>query len=154
MISTTHAKMISSDSGYNLEFAPLLSADSSDEEYLSLGWKKIVINYPKDIDESRFTVVQNGYKETAKLLSATWSITEKKSFYVISKYKFIAKLIEMNLWIQVKQLLEDNGLLDLFNAAQELNTEDQFFKQGIQLAKTELGITDEQIQQFIQQVAA
>ena len=120
----------------------------------SSGWKKIVINPPADVDQEKFFVIQNGYKETSKFLSAIYDIIEKKQIYIISKYKLIAKLMEIDLWTQVKQLLEDNNLIDLFNAAQELNSEDQFFKQGIQLAKSELGITDEQIQQFIEQVVA
>lgn len=74
MISVNHAKLVSGDYGYELEFAPFLSGDASDEDYLELGWKKIVVNKPKDVDENRFNVVQSGYKETAKLLSATWSI--------------------------------------------------------------------------------
>ena len=152
MISTKHAKLISSDCGFELKFAPLLSGDATDEDYLALGWKKIVINRPKDIDESKFTVVQDGYIETTNLLSAAWSIKEIKIFHIISKYKFIAKLMEMDLWSQVKQLLEDNNLLDLFNAAQELNTEDQFFKHGLQLAKTAFSLSDEQIQQFIESI--
>ena len=153
MISTKYAKLISRGQGFELEFAPLLSGDTTDADYLSLGWKKIVINPPVDVDQEKFFVIQNGYKETSKFLSATYDIIEKNQIYIISKYKLIAKLMEMNLWTQVKQMLEDNGLLDLFNAAQELNSEDNFFKQGIQLAKMELDMTDEQIQQFIEQVA-
>ena len=49
----------------------------------------------------------------------------------ISKYKLIAKLMKAGLWTQVKQMLEDNNLLDLFNAAQVLDSEDEFFKQGL-----------------------
>jgi hypothetical protein len=75
-----------------------------------------------EIEEDDFTITMK-YRKV--------HISPKPVPIIISKYKFIAKLMEMNLWIQVKQLLEDNNLLDLFNAAQELSSEDPFFKQGI-----------------------
>ena len=155
MFDDRHAKLTTTNGGFLLEFATKLSDGSTDEDYLELGWKKLVITDPPNVDPSLFVVSEDGYDETETQLVTKWKITEKSSLpIIISKYKFIAKLMEMNLWDQVKQLLEDNNLIDLFNAAQELNSEDQFFKQGIQLAKSELGITDEQIQQFIEQVVA
>lgn len=139
-------------SSYTIFYAP---NGMTEDECIAAGYKQLIDSPPEcgseeiaildEIEEDDSTITMK-YRKV--------HVSPKPVPIIISKYKFIAKLIEMNLWIQVKQLLEDNGLLDLFNAAQELNTEDQFFKQGIQLAKTELGITDEQIQQFIQQVAA
>lgn len=151
MINDKYAKLIQLTNGYELEFAPLLNENADDKDYLKIGYKKIINNFPADIDENEYYIYQDGYAETSASLSAIYKITKKQNNkkYIISKYKLIAALMKKNIWTQVKQLLEDNNLLDLFNAAQVLDSEDEFFKQGIQLVKTELEITDEDIQSIL-----
>ena len=152
MVNIKYAKL--NDTRSAIIFAPMLPEDSTDQDYLALGWKKIVNDRPA-VDESRFKVINKWYDETDSELVMQYEIIEIDTtrHVIMSKYKFIAKLMEMDLWAGVKRMLEDNGLMDLFNAAQELDSENDFFKRGIQLAKMELDLTDDQIRQFIEQVA-
>ena len=152
-MKNTFAKVEGSiKSSYTIFYAP---KGASEDECIAAGYKQF-IDSPPECGPSEIVILDE-IEEDDSTITMKYSkvhVSHKPVPVIISKYKFIAKLMEMNLWIQVKQLLEDNGLLDLFSAAQELNTEDQFFKQGLQLAKAKLGITDEQMQQFIEQVAA
>ena len=152
MVNIKYAKL--NDTRSAIIFAPMLPEGSTDQDYLALGWKKIVNDRPV-VDETRFKVISKWYDETDSELVMQYEIIEIDTIrhVIMSKYKFIAKLMEMDLWTRVKQMMEDNGLLDLFNAAQELDSENDFFKRGIQLAKTELDLADDQIRQFIEQIA-
>ena len=152
MVNITYAKL--NDARGAIIFAPMLPEGSTDQDYLALGWKKIVNDRPV-VDETLFKVIEKWYDETDSELVMQYETIEIDAtrHVIMSKYKFIAKLMEMDLWTRVKQMMEDNGFLDLFNAAQELDSENDFFKRGIQLAKTELGLTDDQIRQFIEQAA-
>lgn len=139
------------NSSFTIFYAP---KDMSEGKCLENGYKELIDNKPKnkkdyiivldhiDEDDTTYTYVYK-YKK----------IQEIEKRYIVSKYKLIAKLMKAGLWTQVKQMLEDNNLLDLFNAAQVLDSEDEFFKQGIQMAKTALDMTDKQIQQFLEEVA-
>ena len=154
MVNINYGKIIVTGKTYILKFAPYLGDEATSEDYLALGWKKIVQTAPPIYDSNIQNLFSDGYEETDTQLIQKWKVIEKPiPPTIVSKYKLIAKLMEMNIWTQVKQMLENNGLLDLFNAAQELNSDDQFFKRGIQLAKQELGVTDEQIQQILEEVA-
>ena len=116
MVNIKYAKL--NDARSAIIFAPMLPEGSTDQDYLALGWKKIVNDRPV-VDETRFKVINKWYDETDSELVMQYEIIEIDTtrHVVMSKYKFIAKLMEMDLWTRVKQMMEDNGLLDLFNAA-------------------------------------
>lgn len=151
MTNLKYGKIECINSNFNLKFAPLLPEGSTDEDYLELGWKKIVLTNPPEYDLQTQYAFQNGYDETDTQLVSKWKIIDKPTPpMLISKYKLIKKLMENSLWAQCKQMIEESGLWDLFNAAQELNSNDQFFKQGVELAKDQFSMSDEQIKAFLQ----
>ena len=64
MFDDRHAKLTTTNGGFLLEFATKLSDGSTDEDYLELGWKKLVITDPPNVDPSLFVVSEDGYDET------------------------------------------------------------------------------------------
>ena len=135
---------------YTTFYAP---ENMSDKECIKNGYKELIDNQPKQKSgyiSQLSNIVEN---DNAYVFEYAYVKIQQNTKMTISKYKLIAKLMKAGLWTQVKQMLEDNNLLDLFNAAQVLDSEDEFFKQGLQMAKTKLGMTDEQIQQFLEEVS-
>lgn len=70
---------------------------------------------------------------------------------IFSKLKIVAALIKSGIWEQVKQLIIDQGLWDLFNAAQEFQEGNEFFDDGITMLKEQLQWTDEQTEALLSQ---
>jgi hypothetical protein len=70
-----------------------------------------------------------------------------------SKLRIVAALTNAGVWAQVKQYIEQMGLYDLFLAAQDFRTDNEYFAQGKAQLQTALGWTDEQVEAVLAQAA-
>ena len=67
-----------------------------------------------------------------------------------SKYRLIAALMQANLWTGVKAWIENTeGVYDLYLAAEDISEDEPLLAQGIAALKSELGITDEQVESIL-----
>lgn len=70
---------------------------------------------------------------------------------VFSKLKVVDALRQANVWDAVKQNIIDNGLYDLYLAAQEFAEDNAYFTQGKTALQTALGWTDAQVEEVLQE---
>ena len=63
-----------------------------------------------------------------------------------SKLKIVAALTTAGVWPQAKAFIEQQGLYDLYLAAQDFAEDNQYFTQGKAALQTALGWTDEQVE--------
>ncbi len=73
---------------------------------------------------------------------------------VLSKLKIVVALTEMGVWQQVKAYIEQQGLYDLYLAAQVFSEADPHFKQGLAALQTALKLTDEQVENILRNCIA
>lgn len=75
-------------------------------------------------------------------------VPQGKSFVprVFSKLKVVAALMQAGVWAQVKAYIEQEGLYDLYLAAQEFAEDNEYFTRGKTALQTALGWTDEQVE--------
>jgi hypothetical protein len=62
-----------------------------------------------------------------------------------SKYKVVSMLTEMGIWKEVRDYIVVKDLYDLFMVAQDFKEDDKYFVEGLELLKTKLNISDEQV---------
>lgn len=119
------------------------------EQYLEAGYKEIINNAPKDVPQG-YVAIQVGYDEDDEHLIAKYEIIKKTPRpRVFSKYKIIEKAMKMQMWARMKTKLEESGLYDLFLAAQDFREDNEFFKQGIQMVIYTFGMTDDEINEIL-----
>ena len=70
---------------------------------------------------------------------------------IFSKLKFVSALRSRDLWDLVKSYIESAGLYDLYLAAQEFKEDNAYFVQGKTALQTALGLTDEQVEEILQE---
>lgn len=131
----------------NSEFRKFVDISFS-EESPGEGWWPVSKVLPKPVpgqgEELAYSyTVRDGvaYKE--------YMIVPKgKSFLprVFSKLKVVAALINAGVWDQAKAYIEQEGLYDLYLAAQVFSEDNEYFIAGKTRLKTELGWTDEQVE--------
>ena len=63
-----------------------------------------------------------------------------------SKLRIVAALTSAGVWPQVKSYIEQEGLYDLYLAAQDFREDNDYFAQGRTALQTALGWTDEQVE--------
>jgi len=68
-----------------------------------------------------------------------------------SKLRIVAALTKAGVWDAVKQLLIERGFYDLFLAAQDFRSDNEYFDQGKTALQTALGWTDEQVEAVLQE---
>ena len=67
-----------------------------------------------------------------------------------SKYRLVSALMAENLWTGVKAWIEATpGAYDLYLAAEDISEDEPLLAQGIAALKSELGITDEQVESIL-----
>ena len=123
-----------------IEYAPktLDGADGvkkmnpSDESYLSLGWKHVVdVKPPTEVN--RYPAFSS-WQEDDETLTAVYKMIEGRDpalgVRIFSKLKMVMALKKADLWILTRTWIEENGLYDLYLAAQDFREDNEFFIQG------------------------
>ena len=132
---------------YSIAYAP---QEMSIDECKQNGYKLIIDDEPQHLpNHIAMPDHVEEDEESFRIIYVQVEIPYVEPVFKYSKYKLIAELMKRGIWASCKQMIEDNDLYDLFNAAQELKSDDEFFKQGIQLAKTQLSSSDETIQEVL-----
>ena len=70
---------------------------------------------------------------------------------VFSKLKVVTALTKAGVWAQVKAWIEENGLYDLYLAAQEFAEDNEYFDRGLTALKPVVGWTDEQVEALLEE---
>ena len=68
-----------------------------------------------------------------------------------SKLRIVASLTTAGVWDAVKQLLIERGFYDLFLAAQDFRSDNEYFAQGKTALQSALGWTDEQVEDVLKE---
>lgn len=123
-----------------IEYAPktLDEADGvkkmnpSDESYLALGWKHVVDVKPPT-EANRYPAFSS-WNEDGETITAVYKMIEGRDpalgVRVFSKLKIVMALKKADLWILTRTWIEENGLYDLYLAAQDFREDNEFFIQG------------------------
>ena len=123
-----------------IEYAPktLDEADGvkkmnpSDESYLALGWKHVVDVKPPT-EANRYPAFSS-WNEDGETITAVYKMIEGRDpalgVRVFSKLKIVMALKKADLWIFTRTWIEENGLYDLYLAAQDFREDNEFFIQG------------------------
>ena len=123
-----------------IEYAPktLDEADGvkkmnpSDESYLASGWKHVVdVKPPAEVN--RYPAFSS-WNEDDETITAVYKMIEGRDpalgVRVFSKLKIVMALKKADLWILTRTWIEENGLYDLYLAAQDFREDNEFFIQG------------------------
>lgn len=68
-----------------------------------------------------------------------------------SKLKITAALMALEKWLPVRDFLVQNGLYDLYLAAQDFKEDDKFFVKGLAAIKEQFGMADEEIEAILKE---
>ena len=68
---------------------------------------------------------------------------------VFSKLKLVIALKKANLWILTKTWIEENGLYDLYLAAQDVREDNEWFVRGVSELKTLAKKTDAEVEEIL-----
>jgi hypothetical protein len=71
---------------------------------------------------------------------------------VFSKLKAVSVLMKVGYWESCKKYIEDAGLYDLYLAANEFSEDNEHFVQGLEKIKSELGLSDDQVESLLSQM--
>lgn len=90
----------------------------------------------------------------------TWATTNDiviinkpvKGYRRFSKMKAVAVLTEMGMWDEVKKWIVDNGMYDLYLAAQFFSEDNEHFLRGMEVMKTKFGMSDAQAEEFLKKI--
>ena len=149
--------------GYEIDIAPLSIEISgviidhpTSSDYLAIGYKEMVPDTTSISAEiyARDYFIQTSYEETSTQLIAHNEIVPLQQAKTFSKYKLIAKATQLGIWPQLKQLIEQHGLYDLFMAAQEFKDDNEFFKQGVDLVAAKFLYTRQYIDAILDECIA
>ena len=147
-----------------IEYAPktLDEADGvkkmnpSDESYLALGWKRVVDVKPP-AESSRYPAFSS-WREDDETLTAVYKMIEGRDpalgVRVFSKLKMVMALKKADLWILTRTWIEENGLYDLYLAAQDFREDNEFFIQGKSELQRLSGRSAEEIEAILSQCVA
>ena len=104
----------------------------SEETYLANGWKKVVDEKPSV--KPGFHLEISGWKETEDALVCVYKQIAGEAPVVggrvFSKLKIVLALKKAGLWVLTKTWIEENGLYDLYLAAQDFSEDNEFFLKG------------------------
>ena len=147
-----------------IEYAPktLDEADGvkkmnpSDESYLELGWKHVVDVKPPT-EANRYPAFSS-WNEDGETITAVYKMIEGRDpalgVRVFSKLKIVMALKKADLWILTRTWIEENGLYDLYLAAQDFREDNEFFIQGKSELQRLSGRSAEEIEAILSQCVA
>ena len=88
---------------------------------------------------------QRTYVETDKFVPTR----QRPPVRTFSKLKIVSALMQAEVWPQVKAFIEQQGLYDLFVAAQDFAEGNTYFEQGKAALQSSLGWTDAQVEALL-----
>ena len=123
----------------SLETADGVVMNPTPERYLAEGWKRVFDDPPEA--EEGFAVEPTGWAETATTLTRTYRQLPVKAAApadgaaggprVFSKLKLVVALKREGLWVLTKTWIEEQGLYDIYLAAQDVREDNEWFVRGL-----------------------
>lgn len=114
-------------------------------------------NAPMPEPQDGKVVEYGGYAlgESDHLWHKQWVLVDAppKPPRTFSKLRIVAALTKAGVWAQVKQYIEQAGLYDLYLAAQDFRSDNEYFDQGKTALQTALGWTDTQVEAILQEAS-
>ena len=123
----------------------------SKELYLKDGWKEIVDNPPS---KRGYNAIAKGWAEKTDTIERVYELVRnapipKRKVFRYSKMRCIEELMRIDRWDVVKSWIEENGLMDLFLAAQEFSSDNQRFIEGKKVLVEMLGISRKDLENML-----
>ena len=120
-------------------------------EYALGGWLPVSQNVPAEPAPEGKHWAPNGWEEAEGETRRKWRLVDDPppAPRVFSKLKVVAALRTAGKWDAAKAYIEGLDLYDLFLAAQVFAEDNEYFGQGVSALKTELGMTDEQVEEIL-----
>lgn len=150
----------------SLETADGVVMNPTPGRYLAEGWKRI-FDDPPEAEEGR-TVEPTGWSETATTLTRTYRQLPVKATApsgmpadgaaggprVFSKLKLVVALKREGLWVLTKTWIEEQGLYDLYLAAQDVREDNEWFVRGLGELKALSRRTDAEVEAILAECTA
>lgn len=121
--------------------------------HLEHGYKPLDARSPSiPPPEGKYWVAQ-GYIDLAHVIRPKWVLMPipPPPPRVFSKMKAVIALTEMGLWDKVKAWIDETGITDIYQAAQNFKEDDPFFQKGLAVLKQEFELSDEAIENLLSQ---
>lgn len=121
------------------------------EAHLHAAGYKPYIDEPPQTDAEHYAA-PIGWEDRDGAIRRTYEVRElppppPRTF---SKYRLVSALMQADLWTGVKAWIENTeGAYDLYLAAEDISEDEPLLAQGIAALKSELGITDEQVEAIL-----
>ena len=121
---------------------------------LSLGYLPVI-----DEETNENIELENGYhlesrykldKENNRILRYFIKVEDTPRNLSLSKRKLMLNLKAINLWDQVRTFLEENNVIDDFYLATTLDEQDPLMQNAINVLKVQLNVSDEEIEQILE----
>jgi hypothetical protein len=128
----------------------------TEASYLAEGWKRVVdVKPPTEVN--RYPAFSS-WNEDDETITAVYKMIEGRDpalgVRVFSKLKIVMALKKADLWILTRTWIEENGLYDLYLAAQDFREDNEFFIQGKSELQRLSGRTAEEIEAILSQCVA
>lgn len=124
----------------------------TDAEKAACGWWRVVPTPQPGIVLSNEYWTASGYTFTNNVAYQGWVKRWRKVMpRRFSKLKVVAALTQAGVWPQVKTWIEQNGLYDLYLAAQDFAEDNTYFNTGKAQLQAALGWSDEQIEALLKE---
>lgn len=150
----------------SLETADGVVMNPTPERYLAEGWKRVLDDPPEA--EEGCTVEPTGWSETATTLTRTYRQQPVKAAApagtpaggatggprVFSKLKLVVALKREGLWVLTKTWIEEQGLYDLYLAAQDVREDNEWFVRGLGELKALSRRTDAEVEAILAECTA
>lgn len=120
----------------------LLKSDTQPQGYLPIE-KHLPKPTPNDNQILGWDYTINGNK-----ITKDYVLLPKGYPRQFSKLKFVEVMMNFDKWETVKQWIIDNGLFDLYQAAQDFSEDNVYYIQGKEQLKSLLGLSDDEINQI------
>ncbi len=142
------------DNGARLQYAPVMMfpnpAPPTEAEYNAAGFYRKAITPPSPPDGKVVGRVTYAVADNAVVAEYEYVDAPPPPPRTFSKYRLVSALMAANLWTGVKAWIESTkGAYDLYLAAEDISEDEPLLAQGIAALKSELGITDEQVESIL-----
>lgn len=118
----------------------------TEAQYNSNGWFRVEYETLRPTNEVGRVAVRDGYVMSNNVIYATWRLIDiQPEVRRYSKYYLILAAKEAGKWDAVKQIITAGGYDDLWQACNDIATNDQFFQAFIQAVKDNGICTDDEL---------
>jgi len=154
--NSKYGKLIKTDN--TIRYAPvslnidgILFLNPTKELYIKVGWKEIIDNPPS---KTGYTAVAKGWNDKTDTIERVYELVKNmpnpsRKIFKYSKMRCISELMQIDKWNVVKAWIEENGLMDLFLAAQDFSSDNPQFIEGKKALVDVIGIERKDLEMML-----